>query len=459
MIPFTLTERSINLLVDGRMRTLDSGHANFQAVVDAVKKINKGEAVFTAVGGAQAFMDKLRDMLDIRSFVARVSEGRVQISDNAIQFDGQEIRESIVDRILSQLKAGFDVRPMARFLEKTKNNPNPSVGNDLFDWLENAKLPICEDGDFIAFKKVNDDFKSYHDRNYDHAIGNVVSMPRNECDENRENTCSTGLHFCAFEYLNGYHGNSGHVVIVKISPTDVTAIPTDYNLSKGRCCIYSVIGEVPEDEAKRFFDNKEVLTSWGTYEGEEENGVEEEWDNDDEEAIDDETCGVEGCNCHLIEDESVVIPDFALIKFNPSSAEIFINANNASGLATSFIWRDTPQGYDFWSTLCHKGTNVEEAQKIVKAWLTAYKAQLSLTEADKATTAFRDAEIDVLGAELAAERRAEYTPKKDEVFKTNDGRKFKASRLRKLLDKWSERKVAKKLDVARSTLQGWRTKL
>jgi hypothetical protein len=73
-------------------------------------------------------------------------------------------------------------------------------------------------------------------------------MERNKVDDNQNNTCSSGLHFCSENYLRSFGGD--RTVIVKINPRDVVSIPTDYDNSKGRACRYEVIGEVgvnPED--------------------------------------------------------------------------------------------------------------------------------------------------------------------------------------------------------------------
>lgn len=43
----------------------------------------------------------------------------------------------------------------------------------------------------------------------------------------------------------------------KVSPADVVAFPTDYNLSKARCCRYEVLQEVP---GAQFFEGHEGLT-------------------------------------------------------------------------------------------------------------------------------------------------------------------------------------------------------
>jgi hypothetical protein len=98
---------------------------------------------------------------------------------------------------------------------------------------------------------VREDFKDIHSGTFDNSVGAICEMERNTVDDNKEQTCSAGLHFCSQEYLPNFgSGRGDHVMILKINPRDVVSIPVDYNNSKGRCCRYEVIGEVgvnPED--------------------------------------------------------------------------------------------------------------------------------------------------------------------------------------------------------------------
>jgi hypothetical protein len=87
----------------------------------------------------------------------------------------------------------------------------------------------------------------------DNSVGKIVDMERNKVDDNKDQTCSTGLHFCGQSYLSHFGGE--RVVIVKVHPADVVSIPSDYNGAKGRACRYEVIGEVgasEEDTSKAF---------------------------------------------------------------------------------------------------------------------------------------------------------------------------------------------------------------
>jgi hypothetical protein len=116
--------------------------------------------------------------------------------------------------------------------------------------LEKCNLPITPDGHFLAYKKVRENYKDVHSGTMDNSVGQVVEMERHEVNDNKDQTCSTGLHFCSQSYLTSFGGE--RIVIVKINPRDVVSIPSDYNDAKGRACRYEVIGELNVDPADAF---------------------------------------------------------------------------------------------------------------------------------------------------------------------------------------------------------------
>ena len=108
-------------------------------------------------------------------------------------------------------------------------------------------MPITEDGCFLAYKNVREDYLDRHSRSFNNRVGSICVVPRNSVDDDRQNTCSYGLHFAALSYLQGMWGFSGNTMIVKINPADVVAIPYDYDNAKGRTCRYEVIGQASKD--------------------------------------------------------------------------------------------------------------------------------------------------------------------------------------------------------------------
>jgi hypothetical protein len=112
-------------------------------------------------------------------------------------------------------------------------------------------LPITPDGSFLAYKKIRQDYTDCHTGKMNNSVGQVVEMERNKVDDDQNQTCSTGLHFCSRDYLNHFGGE--RIVIVKINPRDVVSIPNDYNDSKGRACRYEVVDEIDKDKADEAF--------------------------------------------------------------------------------------------------------------------------------------------------------------------------------------------------------------
>ena len=150
--------------------------------------------------------------------------------------------------MIQMLQEGFSIEPMVLFMENLMSNPSKRSVLELYGFLEKSNLPITPDGHFLAYKKVRDNYLDCHSGTMDNSVGKVLEMERNEVDDDKDRTCSSGLHFCSISYLNCFGGE--RTMILKINPRDVVSIPSDYNDAKGRTCRYEVIGELnvaPED--------------------------------------------------------------------------------------------------------------------------------------------------------------------------------------------------------------------
>jgi hypothetical protein len=114
----------------------------------------------------------------------------------------------------------------------------------LFKFLEHNGHPITTEGNFIAYRAVRSDFKDKHTGTIDNSIGSVVFIPRSQVDDNPNNTCSHGLHVATLSYAQGQFATAGDVVLdVEVDPSDVVAVPTDYNGTKMRVCRFKVVAQ------------------------------------------------------------------------------------------------------------------------------------------------------------------------------------------------------------------------
>lgn len=205
--------------------------------------------------------------------------------DDQILWRGQPIENSLAQRMLKLYKEDLDIEPLVNFLTNLQQNPSNRVVEHLYEFLEYGKIPITSDGCFLAYKAISADWFSIASgkdgKRLRNMIGDTVEMPRNQVDENPDHACSHGLHVCSFEYLPFFAHDNGHVVVCKINPKDVVAIPRDYNNTKMRVCKYEVVGEVEGwyESRRNFLSDSPFNDSYdGTEKG--ENNFATDWDFD-----------------------------------------------------------------------------------------------------------------------------------------------------------------------------------
>ena len=173
--------------------------------------------------------------------------GSVTIVGGGVLYNGQSCHHVVASRIQEFLRRGLPVEPMARFLERILNNPSQTSANEGYDFLANKNLPITEDGYFLAYKAIREDWLDKYSGTLLNKPGCTVEMPRSRVDDNRRNECSNGLHVGAMDYVTMYGGGNDRVVIVKVDPADIVSVPEDYNCMKMRVSKYFVVEEYKGD--------------------------------------------------------------------------------------------------------------------------------------------------------------------------------------------------------------------
>lgn len=291
MYPYLKQGDNIIIVIDNKSHTISPTHIYYKEIVQFIKDNN-----WVAV----------KEFISPVEVLVNYSKGNVSIVNGDFTWKGRPFHNALSNKFIEMLKEGFDVEPMVNFMENLMQNPSKRSVDELYSFIERGQLPITPDGCFLSFKKVNNSYLDCHSNSVlnkpynlltaddERLIGvpcgrdntvmvtvenetTVVSMERNLVDDDRDRTCSDGLHFCSIEYLSHFYGE--RTVIVKINPRDVVSIPSDYNDTKGRTCRYEVIGElvVPPDQA---FTKSVQTTANGSY-------TKDEW-SDDVESIDDD---------------------------------------------------------------------------------------------------------------------------------------------------------------------------
>lgn len=256
MPSFIFTGNELSIVIDNTPYTVERDHPKFSEIVSAVK---------------EGRWDEIPELISVAKALQFFGEGKVEVDEDegVIRYEGRVLNNVLTNRILWMMNDGFNIDPFVKFVENLMSNPSKRAVEELYTFLEYGKLPITEDGCFLAYKRIGGNYKDIHsgtvlnkpyslmtedEKNslpYTTKLGvtvecgddgeTTISMPRNKVDDRSEVTCSEGLHFCSLEYLKSFSGE--RIVILKINPRDVVSIPTDYNNTKGRCCGYEVVGE------------------------------------------------------------------------------------------------------------------------------------------------------------------------------------------------------------------------
>lgn len=262
-VPYTISDFNVSVFVNGKMFNIPSTDNTYWKVRELIEN-------------GDHTVEKVEEVVDKTKKVSEMTEGRVTVKGNGVFLDGELIRNSLAERLVNLIEDGIDAKPWMRFMHNLSENPSYKSRESLFNFLDNFSAPITEDGHFIAFKRVRDNFYDIHSGTMDNSPGRIVSMPRNMVDDDSNRTCSAGLHACASIYLEGFgRWDRDRVVAVKINPRDVVAVPTDYQFSKMRVCQYEVLSEVkkediPAIESKSYYDvedfDEDDDYDWAEYE-------------------------------------------------------------------------------------------------------------------------------------------------------------------------------------------------
>lgn len=235
MFPFIIQGQNIVIVIDGKDHTINKTHLLYDKLKKAIADNNE---------------DAVRDLVEPKKIIVSYGSGNVSIDGDSFSWKGAPMHNALSNKMIEMLNEGFPIDPMVAFMENLMRNPSKRAVDELYGFLEKGALPITPDGHFLAYKKVQDSYLDCHSGTISNHVGAVVEMDRNAVDDDKDRTCSAGLHFCSREYLKSFGGS--RTMVLKINPMDVVSIPSDYNDSKGRTCRYEVIGELDKPSETTF---------------------------------------------------------------------------------------------------------------------------------------------------------------------------------------------------------------
>jgi len=246
----------ITVVLDGERHSINAGNGMFSKALEAYK-----------VNDWDAFISCVNPTIRLKSLYASY-EG-IEVKDGNLYVFDEPVHSTLATRVLSFLEAGLDCVHLFKFILKLNLNPSKRAVDELYTFLEHRALPITDNGNFLAYKAVREDYSDKYTGKFINTIDAVLEMPRNKVDDDKNVGCSYGFHAGTVEYAKDFMGREGHLMIVEINPADVVSIPTDCQFQKLRTCKYKVVGEYEIDltdplYASRFeTDQDDDVDLWG----------------------------------------------------------------------------------------------------------------------------------------------------------------------------------------------------
>ena len=220
---------------NGVMYTFNQEHFNYASLKEAVRNEDYDK-----------FVELYNENNPISHAINNTTIEGVTYVDGVVYVNGEAVHNSLTERINSLASEGYSFDSLIKFLENLNQNPSANSVEQLYLFLERKNLPITDDGCFLAYKSVRDDYKDKYSGTIDNSIGKIVKIERNKVDDNKEKHCSYGLHVGALDYSGPggwYNNSSDKVVVVKVNPKDAVSVPTDHSYTKLRVCEYEDIAD------------------------------------------------------------------------------------------------------------------------------------------------------------------------------------------------------------------------
>ena len=274
MLSYVISSKNIFINLDGDSKIIRNDDKNYEKLLELIKTNAPEEEIKKLV-----FVEN-----HIKEYCQKEFENsEIEIGNDTILIDGKAVYGGLCQHIKDLYERDLPLTSVVNFVRKLRKNPSYRIREQLWGFIEAAQadggFTLDNDGNIIAYKVVSSEYKDKHSGKFDNHIGCVVEMPREDVDDNPNNTCSAGLHFCAYSYVKDFCGEFDHLMLVKVSPEDVVSIPTDYGFAKARCCKYEVIAETEkpvrepiyeegtdEENVPDYDDNNEyyetIVTDW-----------------------------------------------------------------------------------------------------------------------------------------------------------------------------------------------------
>ena len=278
--PYIASEETATLLYEGKPYTLQSSHPNFAPFKKALVEGDFETAI---------------NYLDIKKQIKEFADGELKVENGSVYYYGTQLHGKVVDKLLELLESGLKLgSPFVKFVKNLLDNPSNNSVEELYDFLSYKSLPIDDDGYVIGYKGVCSDGWSKSGNTHTivlqgevnergqikNEVGDTIEVQRRSVDDNRQNSCSHGLHIGSFDYANSW-ASEGKLLLVRFNPRDAVSVPQDSECQKLRVCKYEVLEEIERDNSEIKEPYYGVYTNGFGKDLNEDNDYDEDYDDEE----------------------------------------------------------------------------------------------------------------------------------------------------------------------------------
>ena len=200
----------------------------------------------------KALKNAFKNEVDLDQYSLNFESGKI-LDKLTGQYLNDKLSKTVIDYLkgisaLYDAKADLKIGSLINFLQKLQESNSYHILEELLDFIQYNDIEIADDGNVICYKVVDENYKDIYTHTIDNSVGQVVKMNRNRVSDDRNKSCSFGLHVASLQYLKsscyGCDSPNNHLMKLSVHPKDFVSVPYDYNGAKARVCEYTVIEEI-----------------------------------------------------------------------------------------------------------------------------------------------------------------------------------------------------------------------
>lgn len=284
-IPYIETVSGYTFFLEGNPISVDSSDARYTDVTNALQKNDMEHLRGILRDNQEAYLlSKLSTITqyfnDLKFTITKNSlHAEEEVVSADVSYKGQPLPEVLKQKLIEMYKAGAtEFSHLFNFIDNLLANPDKNSREQLYKFLVHKNMPITDNGTFIAYKGVREDYYSITGNTSTivlegkvdpnghilNELGKTIRVRHEDVENDPDVSCSQGLHVGSYEYAKNFKSRDGRLLAVEVNPKDVVSVPTDCACQKCRVSSYKVLNEVTthfKSLTAKVNDNNEVEES------------------------------------------------------------------------------------------------------------------------------------------------------------------------------------------------------